>query len=45
MMRVTREESPSEHWDNCANIHAVEIVSVCYGKNFSIRMRPARFGQ
>ncbi len=43
MMRVTREESPSEHWDNRAEIRAVKIVIACYGKNFRIKMFSARF--
>lgn len=34
-MRVTRKESPSEHWDNCTIIRAVKINIVCFGKNIN----------
>jgi len=43
MVRVIRKESPSEHWDNHTEIRMVKIVIVRYGKNFSIKMFPARF--
>ncbi len=37
MLRVTRKESPSEHWDNHACIRVVKIVIARNGKNFSIK--------